>query len=731
MLSSFRDPSARTASRSARLARRPGVERFEARALMATLSVTNVTDSGAGSLRQAILDSNAAAGADTIAFSIGSGRQTIIPASPLPQVTDTVAIDATTQPGYAGTPLIELNGSSIFYPPTDPPSASPVPIPGVHGLVISAGGSVVRGLVINRFTGSGIVLTGSGQSQIAANYIGTDAAGDLPLGNGMDGVLVLDSRNNLIGGTSAADGNLISGNSGNGIQLTASGFRGLSANNRVLGNRIGTDASGTFDIGNSGYGVVASTGGNAIGAVTPAGAGNVIAFNGGGGVLLGAFYLPFGQQVRNSVLSNSIYSNALQGITVSYGAEVSVFGASLTSAFPLAGGGTIVQGYFSGSPETAYLIQIFANAFGDPSGAGEGQTLVGSTTVTTDSDGQANFEAGVPATLALNQVLSATATDPNSNTSGFFRNTRVAATAEADLVLVQHASPAPVLSGDKLTYQVTVTNRGPSTATGVTIKGLLPANAVFISAKTDQGTVSRDQRALNVAVGTLYSGESVTLTVVVTPTTGVVASSAFEASADQEDPTPDDNTSSIEVGITPDLVPPTVQGVRLRVGLRSINAIVLTFSKPLDPIQAVNPINFALQLVRGGQSSNNPHGTPVALGAPVYDPSAQTITLTPTKPLSLGKFYRLTLNGVGSAGITDLAGNLLVGNNNSVAGGSYVIDVSRGAATPHPTHVVKTPTRKPANVRLVESLVGRRVFSGPAGSVVPSSYTNFSNSFSS
>lgn len=76
----------------------------------ATFTVTTTADSGAGSLRQAILNANANPGADTIQFAIGSGFQSIQPLSSLPPIFDTTTIDATTQPGYAGTPLIELNG---------------------------------------------------------------------------------------------------------------------------------------------------------------------------------------------------------------------------------------------------------------------------------------------------------------------------------------------------------------------------------------------------------------------------------------------------------------------------------------------------------------------------------------------------------------------------------------------------------------------------------------------
>ncbi len=86
---------------------------MEDRTLLSTFLVSNTGDSGPGSLRQAILDSNAATGAtNTIDFDIsGTGVQTIAPLSPLPAITNPVLIDGTSQPGYAGTPLIELSGS--------------------------------------------------------------------------------------------------------------------------------------------------------------------------------------------------------------------------------------------------------------------------------------------------------------------------------------------------------------------------------------------------------------------------------------------------------------------------------------------------------------------------------------------------------------------------------------------------------------------------------------------
>src|SRR5581483_11449800 len=102
--------------RSSRIPRRrpqsrPTLEALEDRLAPATFIVTVTSDSGPGSLRQAILDANNTPGTDNITFSIGGGAQTISPTSSLPTITGPVSLDATTQPGFAGTPLIQLDGA--------------------------------------------------------------------------------------------------------------------------------------------------------------------------------------------------------------------------------------------------------------------------------------------------------------------------------------------------------------------------------------------------------------------------------------------------------------------------------------------------------------------------------------------------------------------------------------------------------------------------------------------
>ena len=134
-----------------------------------TFTVTNTNDSGAGSLRQAITDSNLNTGStNQIHFNIGAGgAQSIALPTALPAIPTPVVIDGWTQPGFTGAPLIELNGAATT---------------SGNGLIIFAGPSTVRGLVINRFKASGIALSGGSGHTVQGNYIGTNAAGTTGLG---------------------------------------------------------------------------------------------------------------------------------------------------------------------------------------------------------------------------------------------------------------------------------------------------------------------------------------------------------------------------------------------------------------------------------------------------------------------------------------------------------------------------------------------------------------------
>src|SRR5262249_15597868 len=179
-------PRSRTPLRPA-----PFRPRLEARDVPSTLTVTTTLDSGPGSLRQAILDANAHAGADVIDFAIGSGVQTIQVGSttgtPLPTITDSVTIDGTSQPGYSGTPLIELDGENAGA--------------NADGLALRASGCMVQGLVVNGFSQFGIDVLKSSNT-IQGNYVGVDTTGNTLRADTRLGVEV-QAAGNTIGGTPA------------------------------------------------------------------------------------------------------------------------------------------------------------------------------------------------------------------------------------------------------------------------------------------------------------------------------------------------------------------------------------------------------------------------------------------------------------------------------------------------------------------------------------------------
>jgi titin len=312
---------ARRAKAPPRRAFCPRLEPLEERRLLAGYAVTTVADSGPGSLRQAILDSNAHPGANSICFAIGSGAQTIAPASALPTITVPVVLDATQQPGFAGHPLIELDGSNAGS--------------GANGLRITAGDTTVKGLVINRFGQAGILVQTNGGDVIQGNYLGTDAAGTSRAGNGLG--LDVTSADNLIGGTTAGAGNLISGNRVDGLRVESAGATG----NLVVGNYIGTDVTGANSLAapGSNNGVVVTSASNTIGGTT-AGARNVISGNLQQGIYVNgaAGTLVQGNYVGTDASGAAELSNGLRGITAANGASNNTFGGTA------AGAGNVLSG---------------------------------------------------------------------------------------------------------------------------------------------------------------------------------------------------------------------------------------------------------------------------------------------------------------------------------------------------------------------------------------------------
>jgi photosystem II stability/assembly factor-like uncharacterized protein len=301
--------------------------------------VTSANDHGSGTLRQAIMDANANPGMDTIVFNIpGTGVHTINLLLALPEIIDPVVIDAATQPDYAGTPLIELNGSGT--------NAN-------AGFRISAGGSTIRGFVINRFnSGPGIQLIGGSGNVIQGNYIGTDATGTVGRNNN-SGIGLVNSSDNLIGGTSQAARNVISGNGFDGIEVNGSG-------NRIQGNYIGTNATGTAALPNgiSGIEIVNFQGSlstnNMIGGTAP-GAGNLLSGN------------QYGIQSYASeivIQGNLIGTNATGTAAIGNGTGISVGGTDNLIGGTVPGARNIISGNALGVAVSGMQDRVQGNFIG-------------------------------------------------------------------------------------------------------------------------------------------------------------------------------------------------------------------------------------------------------------------------------------------------------------------------------------------------------------------------------
>ena len=540
-----------------------------------TFTVTNTADSGAGSLRQAILDANANAGLDTIAFNVSGagcagGVCTITPATQLPTFSSPVLVDGYTQPGS----LVNTNAQGALN------TVLKIVLSGATthatGLQLTgAAGSTIRGIVLNGGWDYAIRFYFAGaDGAVKGCFIGTDAAGTaVPGSHNIRGIDSQYGDNFTVGGPAPADRNLISGNAQSGITIShganvlvqgnlvginksstavfggtallgigvfgqtpgavirdnviggvGAGLQVGDVNDTLTGmtilhNWVGTDVTGTINLGTTSFGMFLQGKDIQVGGIGP-GEGNVVAFNQGAGVLvqystINTFHIPIrGNSIyRNGTANGANFLSTLGidlgnlggfgqgGLTPNDLGDADI-GPNLNQNFPLlssavsAGGNTTIDGTLNSTANTQFAIDFYSNdsCVGRPQDFLQGRTYIGTTNATTNGSGNATIHAVLTGVvLAAGEKVTATATDPDGNTSEFSQRNIITSNpssgnpAGASLALTgfHFLAGATVTVGGLPASNVVVSDYNHITAT---TPALLPGSLNSISVHNSDGS---------------------------------------------------------------------------------------------------------------------------------------------------------------------------------------------------------------------------------------------------
>ncbi len=268
-----------------------------------------------------------------------------------------------------------------------------------------------------------LVQEASSNNQIIGNYIGTNAAGTAAIGNTGHGILLdPDSgTGNNIGSSDAGSGNVISGNTEDGIRILSSISLNMSIKRNLIGLAAGGTNTATSGIPNGAIGIHIMEGatevtiGRSEGGASPSGDGNIIAFNGNNGIALNNTGNARVLISENSTFNNGAISIDLgnNGVTANNTDSTTLSGPNGFQNFPVITsaktGSITIQGTLNSVAGTAFTLEFFSDSACDPTGFGGGQFFIGSANVTTDGGGSATFNVTFPVTPP-GTVATATAT---------------------------------------------------------------------------------------------------------------------------------------------------------------------------------------------------------------------------------------------------------------------------------------------------------------------------------
>lgn len=437
--------------------------------IVGTSTVTNTNDSAAGSLRQGMSDAESGwvgPGVWRIVFDIsGPAPHIISPLTPLPQVSADLWIDGTTEPNFIpnsappgsprnGTTAVELRGG-----PFDP------------AFLFDNKNLILSGLAFGGWANGAVGWTQT--AVIEGNQFGTSGGGSVDIGVEL---LASSPSSGVIGGTQPSQRNDFLGSNLLGALVETPGIdvRGNHFENNAIGvgfpdpSSDGNQVSDNY-FTNSTYDAVS---------VIPTGGdpptGNRIwrnSMNGSGrlGIDLGA----------DGVTANDA-GDVDNGPNTLINTPISLEAYAASANGPL----TYIFGDYESAADSDYFVDLYAGSSCNTSGHGEGEVFLGEHALHTDAGGLGSFAVGLPVELTVGDIVTATATDVDGNTSEFSACATVATAPPFPNIDVAPArlNFGPVAVGDTNTLTFSVSNAGDAT---LSITDVAPLTSGFFSISSD------------------------------------------------------------------------------------------------------------------------------------------------------------------------------------------------------------------------------------------------------
>ena len=407
--------------------------------------------------------------------------------------------------------------------------------------------TIITNNVVSDNNSGGIEVDGGSQESQATCDIASNR-----IGTDANGTVAMGNGGVGLNVASVANASIINNViSANHVGLQYSQFDTLAQNGVIAGNMIGTDVTGQVALGNTGPGIIlenAQT--NVIGAAGTKGSANVIAYNGGDGIDVEG-----GEQ--DNLSGNSIFNNGGSGIKLTSQANHSAVPPALTFAAG-AGSGTLTI-TMNAAPNTAYIVEYFSNLTAPAPGHEQGQTFAGAVTITTDGSGQGTYSVIKP-----NSFYSAFATDPSGNTSAFVAATTAQALPTSQTSVSSTANPSTV--GQSVTFTAVVS--APSfqgTPTGTvtfTVDGQAqtPVTLALVGGSDEAQFTTSTLTAGSHTVSASYSGDKNVSPSGGSPLAQTVNAPALKASTTSVQSSVNPSTTGELVTFTAIVSAPTFQG---------------------------------------------------------------------------------------------------------------------------------------------------------------------------